>query len=62
MTGAEYVGLAFAKSHLRTASADIQDEYRAALGEVLARHGIAAEDRIAVPYVVDCWIATRMDR
>lgn len=62
MTGAEYVGLAFTKSHLRTASAEIQDEYRAAFGEVLERHGIAAEDGIEVPYVVDCWIAKRKDR
>ena len=62
MTGAAYVGLAFTKSHLRTASAEIQDEYRAAFAEVLERHGIAAEDEIEVPYVVDCWIAKRKDR
>ena len=61
MTGADYVGLAYTKSHLRTAPADVQERYRAAFTEMLAGHGIGPNDRIAVPYVVDCWIARRND-
>jgi SAM-dependent methyltransferase len=59
MTGADYVGLAYTKSHLRTAPAQVQERYRSAFEAMLAGHGIAAGDRIEVPYVVDCWIARR---
>lgn len=59
MTGAEYVGLAYTKSHLRTAPADLQERYRSAFEAMLAGHGIGASAQIEVPYVVDCWIARR---
>ena len=61
MTGAEYVGLARTKSHLRTAPQDLQDRYVRAFEAMLASHDIGAEARIEVPYVVDCWIARRND-
>ena len=61
MTGADYVGLAFTKSHLRTAPAELQDRYRTAFEEMLARHGVGPSDPIDVPYVVDCWIARRRE-
>ena len=59
MTGAEYVGLARTKSHLRTAPQELQDRYVRAFEDMLASHGIGASDRIEVPYIVDCWIARR---
>jgi hypothetical protein len=59
MTGAEYIGLAYTKSHLRTAPAELQERYRSAFENMLADHAIAADDQIEVPYVVDCWIARR---
>jgi hypothetical protein len=59
MTGADYIGLAYTKSHLRTAPVELQERYRSAFAAMLAGHGIAADDQIEVPYVVDCWIARR---
>ena len=59
MTGADYVGLAHTKSHLRTAPAELQDRYLSAFTAMLAGHGIGGTDRIEVPYVVECWIARR---
>ena len=61
MTGAGYIGLAYTKSHLRTAPPELQERYRSAFTDMLAGHGIGPDDRIAVPYVVDCWIARRTD-
>jgi hypothetical protein len=58
-TGADYVGLAHTKSHLRTAPAELQERYLPAFAAMLARHGIGASDRFEVPYVVECWIARR---
>jgi SAM-dependent methyltransferase len=62
MSGADYLGLARTKSHLRTAPQDLQDRYVRAFESMLASHGIGAADRIEVAYVVDCWIAKRRDR
>ena len=62
MTGAAYLGLAFTKSHLRTAPAELQGRYRGAFEAMLAGHGIGPSDAIEVPYVVDCWMARRTDR
>lgn len=59
MRGEEYVGLAYTKSHLRTAPADVQARYRSAFEAMLADHGIGAKDVVEVPYVIDCWIARR---
>lgn len=59
MTGAEYRGLAFTKSHLRTAPSKTQAAFGLAFEALLASHGIGPEDRFDVPYVVDCWIARR---
>jgi SAM-dependent methyltransferase len=59
MSGAEYIGLARTKSHLRTAPADLQERYGRAFAAMLASHGVGPSDRIGVPYVVDCWIAKR---
>jgi SAM-dependent methyltransferase len=59
MTGAEYLGLAQTKSHLRTAPQELQDRYLRAFEQTLASHGISPEDRIEVAYIVDCWIAKR---
>ena len=61
MSGSDYIGLAYTKSHLRTAPVEIQDGYRSAFAAMLATHGIGPENRIEVPYVVDCWIARRTD-
>lgn len=61
MTGAEYVGLARTKSHLRTAPEDLQDRYVRAFEAMLRSHGVGASDRIEVGYVVDCWIAQTRD-
>ena len=59
MRGADYLGLAYTKSHLRTAPADVQERYRAAFTSMLESHDVAPETPIEVPYVVDCWIARR---
>jgi SAM-dependent methyltransferase len=61
MTGAEYVGLANTKSHLRTAPPDLQERYVTAFARMLADHGVGPTDRIEVPYLVDCWIAKRRE-
>jgi SAM-dependent methyltransferase len=61
MTGADYVGLAYTKSHLRTAPAEVQEGYRSAFAAMLAGHGTGPSDQIEVPYVVDCWVARRKD-
>ncbi len=61
MSGADYVGLAYTKSHLRTAPADVQEAYGHAFRDMLAGHDIGPVDRIEVPYIVDCWIARRRD-
>lgn len=61
MNGAEYVGLAQTKSHLRTAPAELQERYGKAFTAMLASHGIGPADPIEVPYVVDCWIAKRRE-
>lgn len=62
MTGARYRGLAFTKSHLRTAPMATQEAFGRAFDALLAEHGIAPHATIEVPYVVDCWIARRRDR
>ena len=59
MRGADYVGLAYTKSHLRTAPADVQKRYRAAFTAMLEAEDVTPETPIEVPYVVDCWIARR---
>jgi hypothetical protein len=59
MTGAEYLGLARTKSHLRTAPQELQDRYLRAFEQMLASQGIGPADRIEVTYIVDCWIAKR---
>jgi SAM-dependent methyltransferase len=59
MTGAEYVGLARTKSHLRTAPQDLQDRFVRAFEAMLTSHGIGSSDPIEAGYVVDCWIARR---
>jgi SAM-dependent methyltransferase len=61
MSGADYVGLAHTKSHLRTAPAELQERYGRAFAEMMAGLGIGPADRIDVPYVVDCWIARRRE-
>ena len=61
MTGAEYVGLATTKSHLRTAPAELQERYVPAFEAMLASHGIGPSDRLEAAYIVDCWIAKRRD-
>ena len=61
MTGAEYIGLAQTKSHLRTAPADLQERYGIAFAAMLASNGVGPSDRIDVPYIVDCWIAKRRE-
>jgi len=61
MTGADYVGLANTKSHLRTAPGDLQRRYGRAFEAMLVAHGIGPTDHIEVPYLVDCWIAKRSD-
>lgn len=59
MTGAELVGLAFTTSHVGTADAAAQDQFRAELEELLIRHGVSSATSLRLPYVVDCWIAAR---
>ena len=59
MSGADYVGLAYTKSHLRTAPAEVQGRYGVAFRAMLEEHGVGSADRLDVPYVVDCWIARR---
>jgi hypothetical protein len=59
MTGAEYIGLAHTKSHLRTAPRSVQERFGRALTELLASRGVAPTDVIEVPYIVDCWTAER---
>lgn len=61
MTGADYLGLAFTKSHLRTAPAELQERYHGAFGAMLERNGVRPTDTIEVPYIVDCWIAKRRE-
>lgn len=61
MSGADYLGLAFTKSHLRTAPAELQIRYRTAFTEMLERNGIGPTDTVEVSYIVDCWIATRRE-
>lgn len=58
-TGADYVGLAHTKSHLRTAPDDLQRQYGRAFEAMLVAHGIGPTDQFEIPYLVDCWIARR---
>lgn len=59
MSGEEFIGLAFTKSHVRTSSRSVQARFRRELKALLERHGVARSTPISVPYVVDCWIARR---
>jgi SAM-dependent methyltransferase len=59
MTGADYLGFARTKSHLRTAPADLQKRFLRAFGDMLREHGIGPADRIDVPFIVDSWLARR---
>ena len=59
MSGSDYLGLAYTKSHLRTAPAELQERYRDSFLDMLAANGIEPEHRVQVPYIVDCWIARR---
>jgi SAM-dependent methyltransferase len=59
LTGAEYIGLARTKSHLRTAAPEVQAAFVRAFEGMLAGRGFGPDDPIEVPYVVDCWIARR---
>jgi SAM-dependent methyltransferase len=59
MTGAEYVGFARTKSHLRTAPSELQERYLRAFDDMLRAHGVGPMDRIEVPFIVDCWLARR---
>jgi SAM-dependent methyltransferase len=59
MRGSDYLGLAYTKSHLRTAPAELQGRYRGSFIDMMASNGVDLDDRIVVPYVVDCWIARR---
>ena len=59
MTGAEYLGFARTKSHLRTAPADVQERYVRAFDDMLRAHGVGPATRIDVPFIVDCWLARR---
>jgi SAM-dependent methyltransferase len=59
MTGAEYVGFARTKSHLRTAPPELQERYLRAFDDMLRAHGVGPTDRIEVPFIVDCWLARR---
>lgn len=59
MTGADYLGFARTKSHLRTAPEDVQDRFLRAFEEMLRDHGVGPADRIEVPFIVDCWLARR---
>jgi len=59
MTGAQYVGLEHTKSHVRTAPAEVRTGFGRALQGLMTRHGIGPDDRLEVPYVVDCWLARR---
>jgi len=61
MTGAEYVGLAHTKSHLRTAPEGLQRRFGRAFEAMLVAHGVGPTDQIDVPYLVDCWIAKRSE-
>jgi SAM-dependent methyltransferase len=61
MTGADHVGLARTKSHLRTAPAELQERYGRAFADMMAGLGIGSDDQIEVPYIVDCWIARRRE-
>ncbi|MGH2401519.1 MAG: class I SAM-dependent methyltransferase [Candidatus Limnocylindria bacterium] len=62
MTGADYLGLARTKSHLRTAPPQIQEAFGLDFTSMLEANGIGASDPIELPYVVDCWIAKRRDQ
>jgi SAM-dependent methyltransferase len=59
MSGSDYLGLAYTKSHLRTAPVELQERYRRSFTDMLAALGIGSDDQVEVPYVVDCWIARR---
>ena len=59
MTGAEYLGFARTKSHLRTAPPEVQNRFLRAFADMLRNRGIAPADRIEVPFIVDCWLARR---
>jgi hypothetical protein len=61
MTGEAYLGWARTKSHLRTAPGDLQERFVRDFERMLRAHGVGADDRVAVPLVVDCWIAPRED-
>jgi SAM-dependent methyltransferase len=59
MSGSDYLGLAYTKSHLRTAPAELQERYRDSFIEMMTMNGVDLDDRLDIPYVVDCWIARR---
>ena len=59
MTGAEYLGWARTKSHLRTQPSELQARYLRDFEHMLAAHGVGPTDQIQVPFIVDCWMAAR---
>jgi SAM-dependent methyltransferase len=59
MTGAEYLGWARTKSHLRTAPAELQERYLRDFERMLVAHGVAPDEQIDIPFIVDCWLAAR---
>jgi hypothetical protein len=61
MTGASYLGWTRTKSHLRTAPDDLQQRFVSDFERMLRAHGVGSDDRVDVPFVVDCWIAPRND-
>ena len=60
MTGAEYLGFARTKSHLRTAPTELQERYVGAFADMLRAHGVGPTTTIEVPFIVDCWLARRI--
>ena len=61
MTPAEFIGLVFTASYVRTAPDEVQRALRADVVALLDRHA-SGDAAIEVPYVVDCEIARRTPR
>jgi SAM-dependent methyltransferase len=55
----DFMTISFAPSFVRAFSLHRQDAFRTEVTELLAHHGFGGEAPFAIPYRIDCWIATR---
>jgi SAM-dependent methyltransferase len=59
MRADDFMEISLAPSYMRAFSPERQDAFRAEVVELLAHHGFDGDAPFAIPYRIDCWIATR---